>query len=440
MSKAFAYSRTEAERRPVVVAGVRTPWIKAGTEFAKLCAADLGVLAVREVLARAELPPEDVDEVVFGCVGPQAKEANIARVIALRAGLPQSTPAFSVHRNCASGFQAVEDAARRIVAGEGSIYIAGGTESMSSYPLLFGPRMTALFERLARSRSTGKKLRALLGFRPSMLKPRISLLEGLTDPVCGMIMGLTAERLANEFGITRGEQDAFALASHRKACAAQEQGAFADEVFEVFVPPVGHAVAQDNGPRSGQTLEALQKLRPYFDRREGSVTVGNACPVTDGAAALVVMSEAAAQARGYEPLGRLLSSSVAGLDPGAMGLGPAHAAPLAIQAAARRREDLDVWEVNEAFSAQVIACMKALDSDTFCRRELGLSGAFGAPEEARLNPCGGAVALGHPVGATGARLVLTLLRQLKAKGGGLGIATACVGGGQGAAQVWEAAA
>ena len=438
MSKSFRYPTTPS-RRPVLVQGLRTPFVRAGTALKEATAADLGVFAVQELLARAELPMEDIDELIFGCVGQASGEANVARVIALRAGLPVSTPAYSVHRNCASGLQAIEDGARRIASGEGSIYVVGGTESMSSYPLLFGKRMTELFARLARSGSFFKKLAALASFRPSFLVPRISLMEGLTDPTCGLIMGKTAEKLALDFGISREEQDTFALESHQKAERAWEESKYDAEVFTVFGPPEGKATDKDNGPRPGQSMQALARLRPYFDRTEGTVTVGNSCPITDGAVALLMMSEEQAIVRGMKIMGRLISSSVAGLDPSRMGLGPAYAAPAAIEAAGMTSKDMDLWEMNEAFAAQVIACQRALDSREFCQRELGLSDAFGAPDPAELNPRGGAVALGHPVGATGARLVLGLLRQLEERGGGMGIATLCVGGGQGAAQVWEAA-
>ena len=264
-------------------------------------------------------------------------------------------------------------------------------------------------------------------------------MEGLTDPTCGLIMGKTAEKLALDFGISREEQDTFALESHQKAERAWEESKYDAEVFTVFGPPEGKATDKDNGPRPGQSMQALARLRPYFDRTEGTVTVGNSCPITDGAVALLMMSEEQAIVRGMKIMGRLISSSVAGLDPSRMGLGPAYAAPAAIEAAGMTSKDMDLWEMNEAFAAQVIACQRALDSREFCQRELGLSDAFGAPDPAELNPRGGAVALGHPVGATGARLVLGLLRQLEERGGGMGIATLCVGGGQGAAQVWEAA-
>ncbi len=436
MSRSFI---PEKGKRPVLVAGIRTAFQKSGTGFQGLSAADLGVAVMQEVLARAEIRASEVDEVILGCCGQSSKEANVARVLSLRAGIPSETPAYTVHRNCASGLQSIEDAARRILTGEGEIYLVGGTESMSDYPLIFNDGFKSFLGALARSKTLTARLRQLLRFRLGYLKPRIALLEGLTDPTCGLVMGLTAEKLAGEFAISRKQQDLFALASHQKAIDAWSAGLMDDEILTLWPGNAKKAVNRDNGPRDGQNLDALSKLRPFFDRREGSVTVGNACPVTDGSAALLLMSEEAAEARGLKPMGRMLCSTTVGLEPSRMGLGPAIAAPKAIQDAGLDAKDMEVWEINEAFSAQVLACMEAMDSAEFGRKRLGLSGAFGAPDMDRVNPRGGAVALGHPVGATGSRLVLSLLRQLQAKGGGMGIATLCVGGGQGAAQIWEAA-
>ena len=437
MSKTLNPPR-DPERRAVVVAGLRTAWIKAGRAFHGLSATDLATHVVRELLARCDLDPRHVDEVVLGCVGPTSRESNIARVVALRAGFPEAMPAVTVQRNCASGFEALDDAVRRIAVGEGKVYVVGGTESMSSYPLIYGQAMTDFFGALSRAKTKRAKARLLATFRPSMLAPRIALVEGLTDPVCGQIMGKTAETLAADWHIDRATQDAFALRSHRLAAEARARGDFRAEIGPVFLKAaVAHA---DDGPRGGQSLAARAKLRPFFDRREGTVTVGNACPVTDGAAALVVMSEAEALRRGLKVLGQLRASHVAGLAPERMGLGPAHAIPAAADAAGVSQSELAVWEINEAFASQVLACTRALDSERFCRETLGRDKAFGAPDEARLNPRGGAIALGHPVGATGARLVISLLHQLRAQGGGVGVASACVGGGQGHAQIWEVAA
>ena len=426
-------------KRPVLVAGVRTPFLKSGTGFQGLSAADLGVSVMQEVLARSEVGPDEVDEVILGCCGQSSKEANVARVLSLRAGLPTETPAYTVHRNCASGMQSIEEGARRIQEKPDGIYLVGGTESMSDYPLLFNDGFKSFLGALARCKSTSARLRQLMRFRLRYLKPRIALLEGLTDPTCGLVMGLTAEKLAEEFAISRKDQDLFAVASHQKAVDAWASGQMDDEVLTMWPGKARKAVRMDNGPREGQNLDALSRLRPFFDRREGSVTVGNACPVTDGSVALMLMSEATAQARGLQPLGRMICSTTVGLEPDRMGLGPAIAAPRAIRDAGLDARDMEVWEINEAFSAQVLACLDAMDSASFGRDRLGLTGAFGAPDIDKVNPRGGAVALGHPVGATGSRLVLSLLRQLQANGGGMGIATLCVGGGQGAAQIWEAA-
>jgi acetyl-CoA acetyltransferase family protein len=426
-------------KRPVLVAGVRTAFQKAGTGFQGLSPADLGVAVLQEAMARAEVRPDEVDEIILGCCGQSSKEANIARVLSLRAGLPNETPAYTVHRNCASGLQSIEEAARRIVSGEGEIYLVGGTEAMSDYPLIFNEGFKSFLATLSRSKTLGARLRQILRFKLGYLKPRIALLEGLTDPTCGLIMGLTAEKLADEFGISRNDQDLFALASHQKAIDAWAAGLLDDEVLTLWPGKAKKAVHQDNGPRDGQSLDALARLRPFFDRREGSVTVGNACPVTDGSVALLIMNEELAKARGLEPLGRMICSTTVGLEPSRMGLGPAIAAPKAIHDAGLSMQDMEVWEINEAFSAQVLACLEAMDSAEFGRERLGLSGAFGAPDMDKVNPRGGAVAMGHPVGATGSRLVLSLLRQLQAQGGGMGVATLCVGGGQGSAQIWEAA-
>ena len=436
MSSSFV---PEKGKRPVLVAGVRTAFQKAGTGFSKLSAADLGVAVLQEAIARAEVRADEIDEVILGCCGQSSREANVARVLALRAGLPDTTPAYTVHRNCASGLQSIEEAARRIVTGEGSIYLVGGTESMSDYPLIFNDQYKSFLAALSRKKTLAARLRQLLRFRLGFLNPRIALVEGLTDPTCGMIMGMTAEKLAGEFDISRREQDLFALASHQKAIDASAEGLLDDEILTLWPGKAKKAVHHDNGPRDGQTLDALGKLRPFFDRREGSVTVGNACPITDGSAALVLMSEEAAEARGLEPLGRMICSTTVGLEASRMGLGPAIAAPKALHDVGMESSDMDIWEINEAFSAQVLACMKAMDSAEFGRERLGLSKAFGAPDMDKVNPRGGAVALGHPVGATGSRLVLSLVRQLRAQGGGIGVATLCVGGGQGAAQIWEAA-
>ncbi|MBX3464550.1 MAG: acetyl-CoA C-acyltransferase [Planctomycetes bacterium] len=430
----------DAARDLVIVGGVRTPFCKAGGALQGAAAADLAAHVLRELLDRTPIDPAAVDEVILGCAGPDPREANVARVAALRAGLPQSTPALTVMRNCASGMEAVLTAQARLRAGEGEVFLVGGTESMSNFPLLMGPALTAMFARLGKAKTPLQRLRALAGFRPRHLQPRIAVVEGLTDPVTGLMMGHTAERVAQRFGIDRAAMDAFALQSHQRAAAAVRDGRFAAELAPI-VPPPEHrtAVAGDDGVRSEQTLPALAKLRPVFDRQNGDVTVGNSCQITDGAVAMLCTSAAKAASLGLEPLATVRGSATAALAPETMGLGPVHATPLALARAGIRLADLDVVELNEAFAAQVLGCLRAFADDDYCRREVGLDAALGELDPQRLNPNGGAIALGHPIAATGARLLLTLAHELRRRGGRHGLATLCIGGGQGQAVVLEAA-
>lgn len=425
------------EPRIAIAAGIRTPFCRAGGPFDALPAQELGRLVLGELVARTGVRPDAIDHVVLGNCGSPADAANVARVAALMAGIPRKVPAVSVHRNCASGFEAITRGAEMIRAGEAKIVLAGGTEAMSQYPLLFPRSFSKLLERLARQRSLPGKLAALAGWRPAMMKPQIGLVMGLTDPTCGLIMGLTAENLAREFGISRERQDAFALESHRRALAAQASGVLKDEIMPVFAGKAFEPVLADVGPREGQTIEALAKLKPYFDRRFGTVTVGNSCQITDGAVAVLVMREDVAKAEGIEPLGYLRAWAYAGLDPARMGLGPVHATAPALAKAGLALKDVGRIEINEAFAVQVIANQIAFDSDDFCRRELGLAGKLGPMDPAVTNVHGGAIALGHPVGATGARLTLTLLHEMRRAKVQFGLGTLCIGGGQGASLVLE---
>jgi len=313
--------------------------------------------------------------------------------------------------------------------------LAGGMESMSRIPLLFPFEYGEWLEGLTRAKSLPARLAAAAHFRPGLLAPRVALAEALTDPVCGLNMGETAEVLAREFRVTRERQDEFALASHQKAIAARER--LREEIVPVFPPPGYEMLRDDAGPRESQSLEALAKLKPYFDRRGGTVTVGNACPVTDGAVALLVADEATARAWPVPPLGRLRAYAFAGLAPRRMGLGPVFAAARALDQAGLALEDIELFEINEAFAAQVLACVEAARSAAFARDELGRDRALGEIPLERLNVNGGAIALGHPVGASGARLLLTLLLEMRRRGAKRGLASLCVGGGQGAAFVLE---
>lgn len=418
-----------------ILAGVRTPFAKAGTAFARTPVYELGRIALSELIARQELDPARLDEVILGNCAQPAEAANVARVTALRAGVPESVPGFTVHRNCASGMESVADAALRVRAGASKLVLAGGMESMSQIPLLYPYEYGTWLESFMRAKTPLQKLGALTRFRAGMLKPRIAIMEALTDPVCGLNMGQTAEVLAREWKIPREQQDAFALQSHQRTIAARER--LRDEIVPVFVEPDYAMIADDVGPREGQTLEALAKLKPFFDRRNGTVTVGNSCPITDGAVALLVGDETVAGSWPTPPLGRIVSFAFAGLSPKRMGLGPVYAMARALDQAQMTLAEMELIEINEAFAAQVLACLAAAKSAEFARTALGRDQPLGEIPMEKLNPNGGAIALGHPVGASGARLLLTLLMEMRRRGLKRGVASLCVGGGQGAAFVVE---
>lgn len=424
-------------RRVVVVGGVRTPFAKAGTALAEVGAVELARVAIRELLERTGIDPSSIDEVILGNAAPPADAPNIARVAALEAGIPERVPAFSVARNCASGFQAITDAYNQIVLGQSDIVIAGGVESMSNVPLHFPDEFADVMADLSRARSIPAKAAAAVQLRLQHLKPVVALAEGLTDPVCGLNMGETAEVLARELSISRRAQDEYALRSHQRATSAWAEGRFVDEVVPVFVPPAyTDVVAEDVGYRRNQSLEALAKLPPVFAREAGTVTAGNASMITDGAAALLIMEEERARALGHRPLGRVVAFAYAGLDPRRMGLGPAAATPLALARAGMKLADVELIELNEAFAAVVLANMEVFPSRTWAETMLGRPEPIGEIRPEILNVNGGAIALGHPIAASGARLALTLLLEMGRRDAGVGLATLCVGGGQGGAIVF----
>ncbi|MBI3602729.1 MAG: thiolase family protein [Candidatus Omnitrophica bacterium] len=421
--------------RIAIVDGIRTPFCKMGTSFNDLSAQELGRIAARELIERTSLDVKNIDEVIFGCVGQPADAANIARVITLLAGIPKTTPAFTVHRNCASGIEAVVNAAIKIQAGEGRCILAGGTESMSNIPFLFSKAAQEIFMELGRAKTTTARLQAFLKFRLQHFSPRIGLQLGLTDPVCGLNMGQTAEVLVKEFGITRREQDEFSLLSHLRVIA--NRAILREEIVPVIPgPKYKEAIVDDNGPREGQTYDALAKLKPFFERETGTVTAGNSSQITDGAVALLVICESRARELGFKPLGFIRAFAFAGVEPHRMGIGPAHAIPKVLKKAGLKLSDMQAIEINEAFAAQVLACLKSLASDKFTK-DFGYEGYTGEIDPAKLNVNGGAIALGHPVGATGARLILTMLKHLNRHNFNLGLVSLCVGGGQGAAVILE---
>ncbi len=424
------------EGRPVfVVDGSRTPFLKARGKPGPFTASDLGVNAARPLLARQPFEPKDLDEVIFGCIMPGPEEANIARVIALRLGCGNKMPAWTVQRNCGSGMQAVDNATLDIANGRADLVLAGGTEAMSHAPVLFSTAMVAWLGQWSMARNLGERLKAVSRFRPGYLQPVIGLLRGLTDPIVGLSMGQTAEVLAHRFNISREAMDSFAVRSHKRLAAAQQEGRLGE--VEVIYDWQGHAYDKDDGVRPDTDMSALAKLKPAFDREGGKVTAGNSAQVTDGAACLILASEAAIERYQLPVLGRVLDCEWAGLDPSQMGLGPVHATTPLLGRHGFKLEDIDYWEINEAFAAQVLACLEAWKDEAYCRNELGLAAALGALDQERLNVDGGGVSLGHPVGTSGARIVLHLLQVLKHNKAHRGIATLCIGGGQGGAMLLE---
>ncbi len=423
-----------SERRVYVIDGVRTPFLRAGNEPGAFSAADLAVAAARPLLARLPLPAAGIDEAIVGSVIPAADEANIARIVALRLGCGKQVPAYTVQRNCASGLQALASAHEHIALGISHIVLAGGTEAMSRAPVQWNAAMVRWLAAVMRARGPLGRLRAIAGLRRAHLKPVFTLLLGLTDPVVKLSFGQTAEVLAQRFGIDRARQDQYALQSHSRLAAAFDNGYMQAEV-ETLYDPKGSYYSGDTGLRRDSSAERLAKLKPVFDRRYGSVTAGNSSQVTDGAAMLVLASADAVKRHGLPVLGEVLDQVWAGVDPGEMGLGPVHAVARLLQRNKLKMRDLAQMELNEAFAAQVLACQAAWDSADYARTELGMNKPLGAIDAERLNPEGGAIACGHPVGASGARLVLHLLRALQRKGGGLGVATLCIGGGQGGAML-----
>ena len=422
----------------VIVDGLRTPYVRAGTVFKDLPAQELGRIVVVELLQRTGIDPQLIDEVVIGNIAQPPEATNIARVIALKSGIPRQVPAVTVARNCASGMEAIANAHLKIATGMAEVMIAGGVESMSNIPILYPQEYADVLAGAAKAKSLGEKISAFAQARPKHFKPVIGLAVGLTDPICDLNMGQTAEVLAKEFGISREEQDKFALMSHQRAETATDLGKLREEIVPVFPPPKYNSVVdEDNGIRKGQTMEALQKLKPVFDRVYGTVTPGNSSQLTDGAAAVLMMSAEKAKVMGYEPLGYVRSYSFAGLDPARMGLGPSLATPKALKIAGVNFKDIQLIEINEAFAAQVIANEMVFRETKLSQKWLGREEPLGEINRDLLNVNGGAIALGHPVGSSGTRLVLTLFKEMKRRHLNLGLATLCVGGGQGGAMVVE---
>jgi acetyl-CoA acyltransferase len=423
-------------RRVAVVAGCRTPFARAGSALQAMSPVQLGVVAVRELLHRSGIEPKLVDEIVFGTVVPSIQAPNVAREVGLGAGVPAAAPAYTVGRACASSSQAITSAADTIARGYADTIVAGGVEVLSDVPMLLSRRLRDALLTASKAKRMGARARALAGVRPRDLAP---VVPAIAEPSTGESMGESAERMAKENGITREAQDAWALRSHQLAAKGTADGRLTAEIVPTFVPPGYEQVLdRDNGIRDDTSLEKLAQLRPVFDRRLGSVTAGNASPLTDGASAVLLMSEEKAAGLGLQPLGFIRSWAYAALEPGDQLLqGPAYAAPVALDRAGLSMNDIELWEMHEAFAAQVLSNLQALDSDRFAREKLNRSGKVGVPPEDRINVMGGSIAIGHPFGATGARLVTTLLNELRRREAQLGLVTVCAAGAMGFAAVLE---
>jgi acetyl-CoA C-acetyltransferase len=429
---------TSRLRRPVyIVDGNRTPFLKAKGKPGPFMASDLAVQAGRALLARQPFEPDAFDEVIFGCVMPGPDEANIARVIALRLGCQKHVPAWTVQRNCASGLQALDCAADDIASGRADLVLAGGVESMSHAPVLHNIEMVHWLGELNASKSFAAKLKTFTRLRGKHLSPVIGLLRGLTDPVVGLSMGQTAEILAHRFNVSRTEMDEYAMHSHLRLARAQDEGRLSE--VQTLYDTHGNHYPADDGLRRDTDVDRLGKLKPVFDRPFGKVTAGNSAQVTDGAACLILASEEALRRYDLPVLGRIIDSQWAGLDPSQMGLGPAHAMWPLLKRNQLNVDSVDYWEINEAFATQVLACVRAWQDGKYCVDEIGADGVIGEIPHERLNVDGGGVSIGHPVGASGARIVLHLLNVLKRNNARRGIASLCIGGGQGGAMLVEAA-
>ncbi len=423
------------QRDVYIVDGARTPFLKARGKPGAFSASDLAIQTGRELLSRQPFKPSDLNEVVIGCMMPSPDEANIARLIALRLGCGKAIPAWTVQRNCASGMQALDSALKDIASGRHDLVLAGGTEAMSHAPLLFNNQMTNWFSGMMGAKTFNQKLKQTLKFRPPFLKPVIALLRGLTDPTVNLTMGQTAENLAYRFNISREEMDAFSLESHQRTLSAQNNHYLTD-VLPAF-SSTGDFFIADDGVRADTTLAKLASLKPFFDKKFGNVTAGNSSQVSDGAALLLLASIDAIKKYQLPILARITDVQWAGVPPEEMGLGPVNSSVQLLNRQQLGIDDIDYWEINEAFAAQVLGCLAAFADNDYCKVHFGMNQAFGKIDPNKLNIDGGAIALGHPVGASGARIVLRLAHILKRQQAKRGVAAICIGGGQGGAMLIE---
>ncbi len=430
-------AKTKAVARDVyLVDGARTPFLKARGKPGLFSAIDLALGASNPLMLRQPFAASDLDEVVYGCMMPSEDEANIARILALRIGGGDKLTAYTVQRNCASGMQAVDNAVRNISHGYSDLVLAGGVDAMSRAPLLLRPDMVHWLANWNRAKSPVDKVKALSKLKGRYFSPIIALMRGLTDPVCGLNMGQTAENLAYRFNISREEMDGYSVQSHLRLTAAMEAGHM-DEI-EAIYDDKGNVYLEDDGVRPDSSMEKLAKLKPFFDRPYGKVTPANSSQITDGATSIILASDDAVKKHGLKPIAKLSAAQWAGLSPAEMGLGPAHAIAKTLEQHKLNIKNIDYWEINEAFAAQVQACVMALNDTDYCKNEMGLAKVVGEIPNERLNVDGGAVSLGHPVGTSGARIILHLANTLQRENAKKGIASLCIGGGQGGSMLVEA--
>jgi acetyl-CoA acyltransferase len=424
--------------RIAIVAGLRTPFARSGSAYKGLSALDLGRGVVSEIVRRSELDPNEIGMCIYGQVVPSLSAPNIAREIVLGTNLPKDIEAFSVSRACATSFQSMTSAAEAMLAGQHDVAVTGGADSASDVPIAVSKKLAGVLVDAQKAKTLGDKLRVF-----SKLSPRdfIPVPPALKEPTTGLTMGESAEKMAREAGISRADQDAFADRSHKLAAAAWKNGLFDREVMHVLPPPkFENAIKQDNNVREDSSVDAYAKLKPAFDRKYGTVTAGNSSPLTDGASALILMTEKKAKELGYKPIGYLRSWAYAALDPGGwMLMGPSYATPIALDRAGLKLKDMDIVDMHEAFAAQILCNKQAFSSKKFAEEKLGRSEAIGEIDESKFNVHGGSISIGHPFAATGARMVTTVLHELKRRGRQFGLATACAAGGLGAAVVLEAA-
>ncbi len=437
MANSSTNSSSNKQARPVyLIDGARTPFLKARGKPGLFSATDLALGATKPLMLRQPFNASDLDEVVYGCMMPSQDEANIARIIALRIGGGDKLTAYTVQRNCASGLQAIDNAVRNISHGYSDLVLAGGVDAMSRAPLLLREDMVHWLAKFNKAKTPIAKAKAIASLKGKYFAPIIALMRGLTDPVVGLNMGQTAENLAYRFGITRDEMDAYSVQSHLRLTESMKAGKL-DEI-EPLYGATGEVYSEDDGVRPDSSVEKLAKLKPFFDRPYGKVTPANSSQITDGASSLILASEDAIKKHNLTPIAKLNPAQWAGLDPAEMGLGPAHAIAETLKSHHLIMDNIDYWEINEAFAAQVQACVMALNDKDYCISELGLKQAVGKIPNDKLNVDGGAIALGHPVGSSGARIVLHMAHTLKRENAKKGIATLCIGGGQGGSMLVEA--